>query len=73
MTTEVQEPDSAKFFCNKKTGTRFSTGRRYSPPRYLSALGKDPKNDLFISGGMAGQTGDQMLAPGTIMICSGSI
>jgi hypothetical protein len=41
-----------------------ATAGDYSPPRYLSALGKDPKNDfVYIIGGYGSQTGDQMLDP----------
>jgi Kelch motif len=41
-----------------------STTGDYSPPRYLSALGKDPKgNSVYIIGGYGSQTGDQMLDP----------
>jgi hypothetical protein len=41
-----------------------STKGDYSPPRYLSALGKDPKgNFVYIIGGYGSQTGDQMLDP----------
>jgi len=41
-----------------------STTGDYSPPRYLSALGRDPKgNYVYVIGGYGSQTGDQMLDP----------
>ena len=50
-------------FATKNWDT-ISTVGDYSPPRYLSALGKDPKNDfVYIIGGYGSQTGDQMLDP----------
>jgi len=50
-------------FTTKKWDT-LSTVGDYSPPRYLSALGKDPKgNFVYIIGGYGSQTGDQMLDP----------
>jgi hypothetical protein len=50
-------------FATKNWDT-ISTAGDYSPPRYLSALGKDPKNDfVYIIGGYGSQTGDQMLDP----------
>ena len=50
-------------FTTKKWDT-LSTIGDYSPPRYLSALGKDPKgNFVYIIGGYGSQTGDQMLDP----------
>ncbi|HEY2348836.1 MAG TPA: kelch repeat-containing protein, partial [Puia sp.] len=50
-------------FATKNWDTLSTTGD-YSPPRYLSALGKDPKNDfVYIIGGYGSQTGDQMLDP----------
>ncbi|HMH33791.1 MAG TPA: hypothetical protein VK543_12215 [Puia sp.] len=40
------------------------TSGDYSPPRYLSALGKDATGNLvYIIGGYGSQTGDQMLDP----------
>jgi hypothetical protein len=42
-----------------------STTGDYFPPRYLSALGQDPKgNFIYTIGGYGSQTGDQMLDPG---------
>ncbi|HEY8733979.1 MAG TPA: hypothetical protein VIL90_05395, partial [Puia sp.] len=42
-----------------------NTSGDYSPPKYLSALGRDPKgNYVYIVGGYGSQTGDQMLDPG---------
>ncbi|HZE84952.1 MAG TPA: hypothetical protein VE035_11635 [Puia sp.] len=39
----------------------------YFSPRYLSALGTDPKgNFAYIIGGYGSKTGDQMLAPGNV-------
>jgi len=50
-------------FSKKSWDTILAKGD-YSPPRYLSALGKDPKNDyVYIIGGYGSQTGDQMLDP----------
>ncbi|HEY2648626.1 MAG TPA: kelch repeat-containing protein [Puia sp.] len=50
-------------FATKNWDTLSTTGD-YSPPRYLSALGKDPKNNfVYIVGGYGSQTGDQMLDP----------
>ena len=50
-------------FATKNWDT-ISTAGDYSPPRYLSALGQDPKNNfVYIVGGYGSQTGDQMLDP----------
>ncbi len=50
-------------FATKKWDT-ISTAGDYSPPRYLAALGTDPKNHfVYIIGGYGSQTGDQMLDP----------
>ena len=50
-------------FATRKWET-LSTAGDYSPPRYLSALGKDPEgNFVYIVGGYGSQTGDQMLDP----------
>ena len=47
-----------------KNWDTISTAGDYSPPRYLAALGKDPKNGfVYIIGGYGSQTGDQMLDP----------
>ena len=50
-------------FATKSWDTILTAGD-YSPPRYLAALGKDPKNGfVYIIGGYGSQTGDQMLDP----------
>src|SRR6202790_267693 len=50
-------------FATRKWET-LSTAGDYAPPRYLSALGKDPEgNFVYIVGGYGSQTGDQMLDP----------